>query len=260
MKHWLWLILPFIIAACGPASASPTAMATVVNGQEYTQATGFSATKLYQLTEQAETFIAGYPKNDATITAIMAGKYTLGTAMAATMTAQPSETSLPTVPVEAPFCQPAELQSSFGSNAATQTILLNAGLKNTGSQACFFADLAASPAGGPAGKSAGCGVWLFRYRAGYYRGRRHRTGAGVCHCQGGAVAGLECVGKPDLAELVRRTGQRRNSDPADIQQQRGNQYTNGYSGGWSLQCKGTAVICRDCEAGADACPIMKRNS
>jgi len=138
MKHWLGFILPFIITACGLASASPEAVPTAVNGQRVTQAPGFSATKLYQLTEQAETFIAGYPKNDATITAIMAGKYTLGTAMAVTMTAQPSETPLPTVPGEAPFGQPADLQSSFGSNAATQTILLSAGLKNTGSQACFL--------------------------------------------------------------------------------------------------------------------------
>ena len=138
MKHWLGFILPFIITACGLASAIPVVVPTAVNGQRVTQAPGFSATKLYQLTEQAETFIAGYPKNNATITAIKAGKYTLGTAMAATMTAQPSETPLPTVPVEAPFCQPADLQSSFGSNAATQTILLSAGLKNTGSQACFL--------------------------------------------------------------------------------------------------------------------------
>jgi len=90
------------------------------------------------LTAQAETVTAGYPKNDATITVIMAGKYTLGTAMSATMTAQPSDTPFPTVPANAPFCQPADLQSSFGSNAAAQTILLSAGLKNTGSQACFL--------------------------------------------------------------------------------------------------------------------------
>jgi Protein of unknown function (DUF4232) len=134
MKRWLLLILPFIMAAC----ASPTVLVTPANGRAGTQTTAFSATKLYQLTEPAETFIAAYPKNDATITALMAGKYTLGTAVAATATAQPSETPLPVVPAEAPFCQPADLQGSFASNAATQTILLSAGLKNTGSQACFL--------------------------------------------------------------------------------------------------------------------------
>ena len=103
MKRWFCLILPFIMAACGPAAASPTAMATALNGQEYTQVPGFSATKLYQLTGQAETFIAGYPKNDATITAIMAGKFALGTAMAATLTAQPGETPLPGGPARGAF-------------------------------------------------------------------------------------------------------------------------------------------------------------
>lgn len=138
MKRWLFFILPFIIAACGPASASPTAVATAVNGQEYTQVSGFSATKLFQLTAEVETTTANSPQNDATITAIMAGKSNLGTAMAVTMTAQPSETPLPTVPASAPFCHPADLQRSFESNAATQQILLSAGLKNTGTQACFL--------------------------------------------------------------------------------------------------------------------------
>jgi hypothetical protein len=126
------------MAACGLASASPAAPPTVANGQEYTQAPGFSATKLFMLTPEMETVTAGYPKNDATITAVMAGKSALGTAMAVTLTAQPSQTPLPAVPTNAPFCQPADLQSSFTSNAATQSILLSAGLKNAGSSACFL--------------------------------------------------------------------------------------------------------------------------
>ena len=138
MKHWLWLILPFIIAACGPASASPTAVATAANGQEYPQAPGLSATKLFMLTAEMETVTAGYPKNDATITSIMTSKYGLGTAMAATTTAQPSETPLPAVPAEAPFCHPTDLQSSFGSNATTQLVLLSAGMKNTSTSPCFL--------------------------------------------------------------------------------------------------------------------------
>ncbi len=90
------------------------------------------------LTEEVETTIAGYPGNDATVTAIMGNKYAQGIAMAAAMTSQPSETPLPAVPAEAPFCSPTDLQSSFGSNAAAQSILLSAGLKNSGSQACFL--------------------------------------------------------------------------------------------------------------------------
>lgn len=138
MKRWLWIILPLIIAACGPASASPTVLPTAVNGQEYTQAPGFSATKLFMLTAEMEKVTSSYPDNDATITAIITSKSAEGTAMAETITAQPSETPFPTVPAEAPFCQPADLQASFESNAATQQILLSAGLKNTASQACFL--------------------------------------------------------------------------------------------------------------------------
>ena len=139
MKRWLCFILPFIMAACGPASASPAGLPTSLNGQENAQVPGFSATKLFQLTAEGETATAGAPENDATVTAILVDKSAQGTAMAVTMTAlPPSETPLPTVPADAPFCKPADLQISFASNAATQSILLSAGLKNTGSSACFL--------------------------------------------------------------------------------------------------------------------------
>ena len=138
MKRIAFLILPFILAACGSASPAPTAVPTALNGQEFTQVPGFSATKQFMLTSEAETVTAGYPKNDATITAILANKNALGTAMAATMTAQPSETPLPTVPPSAPFCRPADLKAAFGSNAATQTILLSAGLTNISAAPCFL--------------------------------------------------------------------------------------------------------------------------
>ena len=109
-----------------------------MHGQMVTQAPGLAATKLFQLTAEAETITAGYPKNDATITAILASKYALGTAMAATMTAQPSETPIPTIPPDSPLCHPADLKSSFSSNAATQQILLGAGLTNTSHTPCFL--------------------------------------------------------------------------------------------------------------------------
>jgi len=139
MKRVFFFILPFIMAACGPASASPDALPIRVNGQEYTQVPGFSATQLAMQTAEVETVTAGSPKNDATITASMVSKSALGTAMAVTTTAlPPSETPLATVRADAPFCQSTDLQSSFTSNAATQSILLSAGLKNTGSGACFL--------------------------------------------------------------------------------------------------------------------------
>lgn len=138
MKRWLWLILPFIMAACGPASGIPRAAATPVNSQEFTQSPGSSATQLSALTAKVETVTAGQPKSNATITAILPSKYALGTDMAATTTAQPSATALPAVPSDAPFCQPGDLQGSFGSNGASQQILLSMGLKNTGPRACFL--------------------------------------------------------------------------------------------------------------------------
>ena len=125
------------MAACGSACASRAAVSDK-NSQEFTQAPGFSATKLFLLTAQADTVTAGFPKNNATIAAIITNKYALGTAMAATMTGEPSDTPLPIVPADAPFCKPTDLQISFGSNATTQAILLSAGLKNTGPSTCFL--------------------------------------------------------------------------------------------------------------------------
>jgi hypothetical protein len=88
-KPFRSLILFFLLVACG----KPTVPATKTPAES-----GFERTKLHQITAEAETQTAGYPANDATITAILANKYALGTAMAATLTAQPTGTSLPTFP------------------------------------------------------------------------------------------------------------------------------------------------------------------
>jgi hypothetical protein len=72
------------------------------------------------------------------MTAIMATKYAGGTAMAATMTAQPTETFAPTIPPDSPFCCPADLKTSFASNGATENILLGVGLKNISSNPCYL--------------------------------------------------------------------------------------------------------------------------
>jgi hypothetical protein len=129
MKRFLFFILPCILAAC----VTPQVPATKVPTES-----AFDRTKLFAITAEAETQTSGYPANDATITAIMANKYALGTAMAATMTAQPSETPVPTIPPYSPFCHPADLKTSFGSMGATQNILLDAGLTNTSNTPCFL--------------------------------------------------------------------------------------------------------------------------
>ena len=138
MKRLLLFILPCILAACGSASPLKTVEPIVVKNQEDTQVPGFQAIKLFQLTAQAETVTAGYPKTDATLTAILATKSAAGTRAAGTMTAQPSETALPTLPADTPFCRSTDLKAGFGSNGATQQILLSAGLTNIGAGPCFL--------------------------------------------------------------------------------------------------------------------------
>lgn len=122
-------LIAFILAACAVSSPPATKMPNE---------SAFERTKLFAITAEAETVTAGYLKNDATITAIMANKYAGGTAMAATMTAMPTETPIPTIPPNSPFCRPTDLKTSFGSNAATQQLLLGAGLTNTSGTACFL--------------------------------------------------------------------------------------------------------------------------
>jgi len=131
-------ILPCILVACGLASPGPAVSPTGAHGQMATPVPGFAMTKLFLLTAEAETMTAGIPKNDVTVTAIMANKYVVGTAMAETMTAMPTSSPLPTVPPGSPFCSPADLKTSFQTNAATQSILLGVGLTNIHGKPCFL--------------------------------------------------------------------------------------------------------------------------
>jgi hypothetical protein len=129
VKSIFFYILPFIMTACTvspvPATNTPTESA-------------FESTKLFAITAEAETQTSGYPANGATITAIMGNKYAGGTAAAASMTAQPSETPTPTIPPDSPFCQPTYLKTSFASMGATQNIMLDAGLKNVSGTPCYL--------------------------------------------------------------------------------------------------------------------------
>jgi hypothetical protein len=126
MKKVLLIILPCILTACAivpPSRKNPTATTSY---------------KLLQLTAEADTVTAGYPKNNATVTAILAGKYAGGTAMAETMTAMPSGTPVPTIPLDSPACRPEDLKTSFQSMGATQSILLGGGLTNISNRLCFL--------------------------------------------------------------------------------------------------------------------------
>jgi hypothetical protein len=126
MKWLLLIILPCILTAC------------MVGAPIKKTATATTGLKLLQLTAEAETVTTGYPKNDATITAILASKYAGGTAMAETMTAKPTETPIATIPPDSPFCHPADLKVSFQSMGATQSILLGGGLTNASKTPCFL--------------------------------------------------------------------------------------------------------------------------
>jgi len=130
MKPILVFILPCILAVC--------TITGVPAGQPNPTGEAFARTKFFQITAESETRTAGIPKNDATITAILATKYAGGTAMAASMTAMPTETSVPTIPPNSPFCTPADLKTSFASQGATQNILLGAGLTNISNTPCFL--------------------------------------------------------------------------------------------------------------------------
>jgi hypothetical protein len=132
LKSLRSLGLFFLLAACAPPSVS--AIKTPPQP-------AFVRTKIYLNTAEVETQTSAYPANDATITAILASKYALGTAMAGTMTAQPSETPLPilpTIPLDSAYCGPDGLKSTFGWDGAAGNILFGAVLTNIRDVPCFM--------------------------------------------------------------------------------------------------------------------------
>ena len=131
MRRLFLLFLPFLLVACSPAASQiPVTDTSTVD---------FSATKLYQLTAEMLTVTANQPKNDATITAIMANKYALGTSMAETMTAIPTLTPTPTIPPESPPCRAQDLQAAFmGAMGATQSIVFGVNLTNVKGLPCYL--------------------------------------------------------------------------------------------------------------------------
>ncbi len=125
-----WLRVRFPWPGCGPDGRKP--------GDVHSRSR-FEATKMFQLTGEAETMTAGLPKNDATITVIMANKHAGGTAMAETMTAMPTLTLTPTIPPNSPVSQTGDLQAQYrGAMGATGTLIIGVGLTNAGAHPCFI--------------------------------------------------------------------------------------------------------------------------
>ena len=132
MRRLTLLFLPLILAACSRAATLPVASPT-------SPYAGFASTKLSLLTGEAETVTANRPKNDATITAIIAGKYAGATAMAGTMTAMPTLTLTPTIPPGSPACRAQDLHAVYmGAMGATQSIVGGVNLTNISAQPCFL--------------------------------------------------------------------------------------------------------------------------
>lgn len=107
-------LLCVFLAACGSAiRRSP------VNDQNE-QMPGIIATekivaltKIPQMTGEAETQTEISPKNGETVTAIVATKFALGTEAAETITAMPSHTPMPEIPVDSPLCRSTDLLAYY---------------------------------------------------------------------------------------------------------------------------------------------------
>lgn len=130
MKSLAFLILAVLLTGCSATPALPT---------QSPSAEAFQQTKLFVITADVETQIAGYPKNDATVTAVMASKYAGGTEAAGTMTAQPSLTPTPTIPSDSPLCRPGDLKTDFRAMGGSGGSMgLSAGLTNISGRACYL--------------------------------------------------------------------------------------------------------------------------
>jgi len=137
MRRFRLLIVPCILTACVSTAPTPARQTPTLEWKDSTE-TAVIPPKILMMTAEAETETMSAPANSATITAIMPTKYAGGTEMAATMTAQPTETPVPTIPPDSPFCRPVDLKTSFASNGATGNILLGAGLTNISGIPCYL--------------------------------------------------------------------------------------------------------------------------
>ncbi len=135
MKYISFAFLVVLLVACTAITNSPITGETPINVA--TQQI-IALTKSAQLTGEAETETAVSPKNDATITAIMASKYAGGTEAAETGTAMPTFTLTPAIPVNSTLCVPGDLKTDFLSQGATGNIWLEAGFTNVSGTPCYM--------------------------------------------------------------------------------------------------------------------------
>jgi hypothetical protein len=96
----------------------------------------FFLTKIGGLTVEAETQMALNPKNDATITAIIATKFAAGTQVAETAAAMPTQTPTPAIPSDSPLCSSADLKANFSSTGSTGNALFFINLTNISNKPC----------------------------------------------------------------------------------------------------------------------------
>jgi uncharacterized protein YceK len=134
IKQSISLLLFILLVGCASIATSPTTEHTSIIATEKIVA----LTKVPMITGEAQTETEESPKNNATITAIMATKFAFGTESAETMTAMPTETPTPSIPTDSPPCTPSHLKTSFGSNGATGNIFLFANFTNISSSPCYM--------------------------------------------------------------------------------------------------------------------------
>ncbi len=132
MKQLASLLLAALLAGCTSITIRSTFAPTMI------PIGNLPLTKFAMLTGEAETETEVSPKNNATVTAIVATKFALGTQAAETMTAMPTLTSTPAIPPNSPLCTPGDLKTAFSTNVAMQSILLGVSLTNTSHSPCYM--------------------------------------------------------------------------------------------------------------------------
>jgi hypothetical protein len=140
MKTNLSLILLCLawLAACSPAVTNVGPV--TIDPWIATQSKLVALTKQPMLTVQSQTETARSPKNDATLTAIMAGKYAMRTEYSAALAAL---SPTPTFPPGAAYCRPVDLKAKpWGPDAlGFGEVGLGGLLKNTGKTPCLLGSL-----------------------------------------------------------------------------------------------------------------------
>jgi photosystem II stability/assembly factor-like uncharacterized protein len=124
------LLVIAALVACGPVIPSNRPLQNEPILSQTATEPVFILTKFAGITAEAETQTAISPKNDATLTAILATKFVGATQAAGTITAQPTETPIPAIPTNAAFCTPADLKTNYAASGSTGSALLSVVMTN----------------------------------------------------------------------------------------------------------------------------------